>query len=634
MTQPNPILQSNLPGLAIGDWQDTSAKPTPSPYVGPLPPPVLGTVKAKDYGVKGDGVFLYNATMVAGSPVLNSADPGVNFTRADVGKSILVSGVAAGNDALVTTIVSVQSPSRCTLATPATVNSPDPAGFQIAVYGTDDTVAFQAASDAAAASGSGTLELDNRVYVLAGALQQGGARKANSQITLPNNGNPGGLGRLVWRGARDATGNPYMPFPTATGTVIVSMLVGQAYSPTYGIPSVIGGPTVEQQNTGSNQQRFSNWFVGFESLTVITPRNPSLSAFNLEGCSSHNHYKVVAGTLEWGYPTNAFDSLAIALPSNPQACAFIHPRTGNAQAGSAAGDQIFAWGYFAGIAPNEHTFVSTAMLQFCRIPVAVRSGYTHQARFSYLGVQGSPYVVSGWDPTQALAANAIVAVPAPQNTAGNGLLIDALDLEDYSDNNLVANGQVLVNHVNDPNNMLNATIRGFTRWSYVTGVYTSKQQLLLNGGSGVQTTPLGATVTPWVQTITPILGEQDAANKVGTWAGFISAANVADLVYNSTNAQNDEIDWDLSLEAGTYTLALAYPIGPAQAILTVTLDGVPVGTIDQYNAATVYWNRGKIQGITVPNTGKHRLGFKAATRNGASTGWTIELQRIQLRRTA
>jgi hypothetical protein len=427
----------------------------------------IGFQRPEWFGAKGDGVILYNTLMTANSPVLTSTDTGVNFTEADVDKTILVSGVGPGNESLVTTIASVQSASSITLATNATVDSPDPATLRLVVYGTDDTVAIQEASDAAAIT-NGTLKLDSKVYIINGALKQGGARLANAQITLPNT-HKGGIAKLVWEGARDATGNPFSPFPTAVGTVLVSTLINQVYSSEYGIPSVIGGPTREQSST------FSGLAFTYQDMTVLTPRNPSLSCDNLERCSAHNRFRVTAGTLEWGYPQLASfggDVLAIAAPSNPWAAAFIDPMAGNQQAGSGSSDNVFTWGYFAGLVPAEHSTGDALTFQLTRVPIAYRvSPYqsTHHSKFGKMCVQCSPYVVSGWDPTKTTSAAAIVPVPVPTNLGGNGLIIDSLDVEDYSDTNSGAPWAVLVTHFNDANNGLCGRVR-YSRWSYVKPV--------------------------------------------------------------------------------------------------------------------------------------------------------------------
>lgn len=443
----------------------------------------VGEVTPEQYGARGDGMILYDAAMTAGSPTLASSDHFVNFTEADIGKTIIVSGVGAGNDALVTTITSVQSPSQVTLASPAVNSTPDPAGAQFAVYGTDDTAAIQAASDAAAASGSGaggTVRFDRKVYMVCGPLIQGGPRLGNAQITLPyGNGIGGHLGRLTWQGVGDPTGQDALGMYATPGcTTIVSTLLDATYSATYGVPSVIGGPTREQ-SSGFNQ-----WAFTMDGLMVVTPRNPSLGAVNLERCNAASIGRLACGTLEWGYPLSGWDTLAINQPSHPQAAALIMPMTGNMQAGSGIVEGFLTWGYFVGIVPSEHVVVLEMAAQPTQAPVAVRAGgFCHHARFVKLDVQGCPYAISGWDPTQPTVAAAIVPVPAAPGPGRNGLLVDSLDLEDYGAGSTANAWALLVSHINDPNNNLVGYVR-FSRWSYVgaSDVFTEETSLVVNGG--------------------------------------------------------------------------------------------------------------------------------------------------------
>lgn len=466
-----------------------------------LPP--LGTTTPELFGAKGDGTFLYQAQMTAGSNIVNATD--AQFAASDVGKTILVSGVGAGNDAMAGTIQQVNSPTQAQVSFAAVNASPDPAGCQIAVYGTDDTAAIQAASDAAAAGMSGRVRFDSKVYMVCGALQQAGARKANAQITLPNrSGGASGAGtagvqKLVWSGARDGGGSPAMPFPAAAGTVLVSTMLGAAYSATYGIPSVIGGPTQEQQSA------FSICAFDIEDMQIIAPRDPSIAGVNCESMYAHSRRRITVGTLEWGYSQSGLETLAIAEPTHPQAAAMIDPRTTNFQGGAGHNEQVSSWGFFAGIVPSEHGVYTTTRVFNTKIPLAVRAdanqrvkGFTHAASFKYLSAEGNPYLISGWDPTAASSAAGVTAVPNAQAL----FLVDEVDIEDYSDTTVGAAWAVIVNHVNDTANKLTGDI-GFTRWSWVSGTFTKMTALVLNGGTQLSVRQRNSSLAGWQ---TPALG--------------------------------------------------------------------------------------------------------------------------------
>jgi hypothetical protein len=148
---------------------------------------------------------------------------------------------------------------------------------------------------------------------------------------------------------------------------------------------------------------------------------------------------------------------------------------------------------------------------------------------------------------------------------------------------------------------------------------------------GVSNLVRGTDEGPWMHTI-PLTTE--AAVKVGNWQYNADPNSaVGGNVYNASNAQNDEIGWDLLLSAGTWRVTILAIPSANRAIASVLLDGVVAGAIDAYNAALSY-NAPLSVDIVVPRSGKHRISFKAATRNVAAIGWYISWEQIQLRRTA
>ena len=103
---------------------------------------------------------------------------------------------------------------------------------------------------------------------------------------------------------------------------------------------------------------------------------------------------------------------------------------------------------------------------------------------------------------------------------------------------------------------------------------------------------------------------------------------------DSSGAQNDEINWDRVLIAGTWTVELMYEKDPNMGIFSVQFDGVEKGTIDGYTAGTSFDNRSSVTGIVVATTGKVRLKLKMATKNASSASYYGRIQHVQLRRTA
>lgn len=607
-------------------------------------------VHVGDYGAVGDGQIIVDALMTAGSAVLTSA-AGL-FTAADVNKKIIVSGVGPSSDSLVTTIQSYQSATQVTLNAAASTSSPDPVNTRLAVWGTDDTAAIQAASDAAAADPNGFVFFQRKVYLVAGALQQGGARKANSQITLPNAS--GQMTRLTWTGLGGGS-TPLMPFPSVKGTVLVSLATGASYSATYGIPSVIGGPTQEQNSVAFSKCTFNN-----QGITVLTPRNPSLTALNLECMGAASVKRASIGTLEWGYQATGLEHLAISEPTHPAAAGIIWPRVQNLQGGSGAYDETSTWGYYCGIVPSEHIGAgSTNRIFCCKIPIGVRGGtgvvVTGQPHMSDLGVistEANTYGISGWDPSSATNAGGVIGVPSA------GFFKVTMDIEDYTDNVTGGAGwAVLGNHINDPSNNLRGEVT-YSRYTYTGGTFGGPSTLVTNGGLNVfvrnlnknfaNGTPyLMDNILPWsVQVLPIVVGAVPAATQGATYSlsgGWNIAALAAtgpihpgEWVNNGgTPAIGDELAWDVVLAAGTWEVNVVYLKFATAAIFKLRWENNDVLTgIDSYNASTTY-NSVATVSLGVLSTAKHRLSLAVTGRNAANTtNYLLGIQGIHLRRTA
>ena len=148
---------------------------------------------------------------------------------------------------------------------------------------------------------------------------------------------------------------------------------------------------------------------------------------------------------------------------------------------------------------------------------------------------------------------------------------------------------------------------------------------------------LSADLLPWLIDIDPYM---TPVAQVGTFAILSGAALSMALVhnfirYNSSNAQNDELDYDVVLAAGTWTIETMHITASDNAIITVNLGSTTVGTYDAYSSGMAGNVCSAITGIAVATTAKYRLRLIAATRNGSNTtGWSLNLQHLQLRRTA
>ena len=89
---------------------------------------------------------------------------------------------------------------------------------------------------------------------------------------------------LVLKGVGDASSLPHwlQTTPQATGVTLRSSLA-PSYDGTYGPPSIIGGPTVEQGYGNAYNGNFSNMLIVIDGLTIIGPLDPSINGVNLRG---------------------------------------------------------------------------------------------------------------------------------------------------------------------------------------------------------------------------------------------------------------------------------------------------------------------------------------------------------------
>jgi hypothetical protein len=101
---------------------------------------VKGLTPVTEFGVKGDAVAGSNGASEIGSASFTAASAAFSSGR-DVGKAIVITGAGPENASLTTTIKTVVSPTRVTLAAPAEFT----AGNLTYWYGSDNTSALQAA---------------------------------------------------------------------------------------------------------------------------------------------------------------------------------------------------------------------------------------------------------------------------------------------------------------------------------------------------------------------------------------------------------------------------------------------------------------------------------------------------------
>ncbi len=139
-------------------------------------------------------------------------------------------------------------------------------------------------------------------------------------------------------------------------------------------------------------------------------------------------------------------------------------------------------------------------------------------------------------------------------------------------------------------------------------------------------------LSPWLIDIDPFL---TAIYHVNWDTNVPYAGTLGGGTHNTdTDAVDNEINFDVVLGAGTWTVRVMFLSASNAGIMTLTLDGASLGTIDNYSASIAPNVAGAIAGIIVATPGKRRLKIKMSTKNASSSAYACYLQKVQLQRTA
>lgn len=120
----------------------------------------------------------------------------------------------------------------------------------------------------------------------------------------------------------------------------------------------------------------------------------------------------------------------------------------------------------------------------------------------------------------------------------------------------------------------------------------------------------------------------------GTWTLVNqSAAIYCGYSESGTAATESWTFADLPLEAGTWEVSVLYRSTTNRGIMTLTLGGASIGTIDQYSGAGTNNVVTSISGITVAANARLDLVLTNPTKNASSSAYAIGFQALTLRRT-
>ncbi|MFE2140199.1 hypothetical protein ACFXA3_00265 [Streptomyces sp. NPDC059456] len=398
------------------------------------------------YGALGNGKVASDAAMTSGSAVL-TCSTSAPFTAGDVGKNVMVLGAGTSGETLVGTISAYTDSSHVTLsATAGSTISGVPA-----MWASDDTVAIQAAIDAAVAyagthSGAATVLIPpatNAFYGVAGALRTGGSTLGNAQLTLPVVAATARKLTLTIRGAHTGAGVQHwqQTVPNTTGSTLVSFglfanATAQANSINAGgNPSVLGGPS-QPGGYGVAPGNFSNLYVDIGDLSILTCHSKfglTYTAIDLSGVANAqlrdgqtSTTGVVAPPAGSYVSPNVFAtglSIGILLPANGNNdCTILRNWT-------------IGGGYTYGLLATEHTDIYGLRILYCwaaLCPVGTyysSVGAAHSINGSLISIEQCTYLVyvfgpgtGGLGPTVYLKIDTETSTPRfGDRTSGTGL---------------------------------------------------------------------------------------------------------------------------------------------------------------------------------------------------------------------
>jgi len=130
----------------------------------------------------------------------------------------------------------------------------------------------------------------------------------------------------------------------------------------------------------------------------------------------------------------------------------------------------------------------------------------------------------------------------------------------------------------------------------------------------------GAVVYPSVVDINPLPG----GSRSHLWDGIQINSGSMNNGYRSSAAGGDStswLEWDVPLGVGDWSLRVVYTSSHDAGIMTFSLDGIDVGSVDGYDASIVHNRQATIGNIHVHGAGSHVLKVRLDAKNPASSNY-------------
>ena len=384
------------------------------------------------YGALGNGKVVGDV-VTNSTTVITSATAG--WTAADTGKTIMING-ANGTAAapLITTIASVQSATQVTLAAAAGISTSGCA----AVWGTDDTAAFNSAFAAALAYATANgyraqVICQDRIYMLAAAPTQSTGPTYNTQVKIPFSDLTGASRKVMidFLGVGHQGTNQFFQstIPNLAGTCLVSTQTAPSTpDPTFGVQSVVGGPS----GGGSFTAGFADTHIHVDGIEIFCPVYTNLKAWNfgfLAGATWGSFAaNIFAPAVQGTHPVlNDLPSQVGFQSSKGVGCTF--PFNGNND--DVAGVRFAAQGYEAPVSIQDHFSCLNLVTLYADVCALYDSGQglSGSSNLVYIGNWSAEAYNGGF-----LANGGYVTLDARMTTETPGGVDPSYDVKDQGSN--------------------------------------------------------------------------------------------------------------------------------------------------------------------------------------------------------
>lgn len=118
----------------------------------------------------------------------------------------------------------------------------------------------------------------------------------------------------------------------------------------------------------------------------------------------------------------------------------------------------------------------------------------------------------------------------------------------------------------------------------------------------------------------------------GTWE-LQGTAYLDKQMFNASRVDGDNISFDVSLRAGTYSIDMTVYLDNYNGVMDIDFDGIEKGSMDLYagaDSSSVY----SITGIVVATDKVVTIKFRVDGKNGSSSGYGIGFGSVNIGRTA